>query len=118
MNDITELGLLSAIIRNCSLLEELIHSTPLTDSDKEIIEQLSKARKQFSQMHATYIERRQRVQEQRVTDLKRAINESGLKQYEVADAAGITSSYLSMILNGHKPLTDELNDKILNTIKP
>ena len=116
MNDITEMGLISAILRELSLLEELIHKTPLTDFDLEIIAELAQARTQFSAMHAKYKESRERAHEERMETIKKAVACSDLKQYEIAEMVGINSAYLSMIINGHRTLTNELNDRLLKVL--
>ena len=117
MNDITEMGLISAILRELSLLEELIHKTPLTDFDLEIIDELNRAKSQFSKMHAKYKESRERANEERVMKIKRAIFDSPLRQYQIAEWVGISEGYLSMIINGHRTLTNELNEKLLNLLQ-
>ena len=116
MNDITELALIAGILRNCSLLEELIHTTPLTDFDGLILDELKKANKQFSIMHAKYKESRERAREEMVENIKELIETSGLKQYIVAEKAGINPAFLSMILNGHRALNPDVNEKLLKVL--
>ena len=50
-------------------------------------------------------------------EIKKAINCSGLKQKRIAAACGITEVYLSYILNGMRPLTNNVRDKLENYFK-
>lgn len=46
------------------------------------------------------------------TNLLVAIRNQGLRQFQVADRSGIGESYLSQIINGRRPASDEQKARI------
>ena len=53
----------------------------------------------------------------KVDDIKRFIDENGVKQVWLANKVGISESYLSLILSEDRVSTEWVQNKIINIIK-
>lgn len=53
----------------------------------------------------------------KVDDIKRFIDENGVKQVWLANKVGISESYLSLILSEDRVATEWVQNKIINIIK-
>ncbi len=50
-------------------------------------------------------------------NFKEEINKTGLKKKAIAEKLGISKVYLSYLLNGKRPFTPELEDRLKNILK-
>ena len=107
-----ETRLIGQILRTMSALEMEIHNTPLTDVDMKVIDILVDSRKTLTQGLALYKEHREKAKTERLEFVQSLVEQSELKQGEIAEKVKCTPEHLSSVLRGKYTLTDDLLKKI------